>query len=161
LGDFLTDLICDANVGAEILEYLPPPPRSLTCTMPFNPEQGTGNTESRFMRAFMALPFLGFAALAVRAVDMRAVVPEILEISRQGRFKANGLSVPLRSSLYHVDLIDEIVSFVAALFAQIIIGSDSITYWQALTFLTDFAGMYAVFLIESSRRVNNLTFMQM
>jgi 2-polyprenyl-6-methoxyphenol hydroxylase-like FAD-dependent oxidoreductase len=161
MGDFLTDLICDANVGAEILEYLPPPPRSLKCTMPFNPEQGTGNSESRLLRALIALPLLGFAALAVRGMDMKAAVPEIFEISKKGRFEANGLSVPLRSSLYHVDLIDEGMNFLTALFAQITLGSDPITYWQALTFITDFTGMYAVFLVESSRRVNNLTFMQM
>jgi 2-polyprenyl-6-methoxyphenol hydroxylase-like FAD-dependent oxidoreductase len=34
LGDFLSDIICDSMVGAELLETLPAPARSLTATMP-------------------------------------------------------------------------------------------------------------------------------
>jgi hypothetical protein len=50
LGDFLTDITCDSIVGAEILNALPVPARSLTATMPWNPEFGVGKHESRWKR---------------------------------------------------------------------------------------------------------------
>jgi hypothetical protein len=58
LGDFLADLTCDVIVGAEILESLPPPPRSLTATMPWNPDSGVGKHGNKLVRALYALPLL-------------------------------------------------------------------------------------------------------
>ncbi|KAH8719235.1 FAD binding domain protein [Phaeosphaeriaceae sp. PMI808] len=63
-GDTFTNLNCDTIVGAVKLEYLPVPERSLHGTMPFNPSQGLGQTESKFVRALKALPFLCITAAA-------------------------------------------------------------------------------------------------
>jgi hypothetical protein len=52
-------------LGALTIDYLPVPDRSLHGTMPFNPSQGLGNTESKMLRALKALPFLGISAAAV------------------------------------------------------------------------------------------------
>ncbi|GFF54621.1 hypothetical protein IFM58399_09869 [Aspergillus lentulus] len=59
MGDFLADLISEIFVGAEMLDYLPPPPASLNGTMPFNPVQGVGQKESKIRRALLALPLFG------------------------------------------------------------------------------------------------------
>ena len=40
LGDFLSDITVDALVGAELLESLPVPERSLAATMPWDPRVG-------------------------------------------------------------------------------------------------------------------------
>lgn len=58
LGDFLSDITCDSMVGAELLETLPAPPKSLTATMPWNPESGVGKHEKKWLRALYALPLL-------------------------------------------------------------------------------------------------------
>ncbi|KAF2101574.1 FAD binding domain protein [Rhizodiscina lignyota] len=56
-GDYMAEMYADFQIGAPLLEYLPPPPRSLEATMPFNEEQGWGFIESKAKRAFTALPF--------------------------------------------------------------------------------------------------------
>lgn len=38
-GDYLVDMQSNLIVGAIILDYLPPPSRSLQATLPFNPDQ--------------------------------------------------------------------------------------------------------------------------
>jgi hypothetical protein len=58
LGDFLSDITCDSMVGAELLETLPAPPKSLTATMPWNPESGVGKHVKKWLRALYALPLL-------------------------------------------------------------------------------------------------------
>lgn len=57
-GDMLIDWACDAWIGAQRLDYLPVPLRSLRGTMPFNPEQGMGKYESISKRAVAASSFL-------------------------------------------------------------------------------------------------------
>jgi 2-polyprenyl-6-methoxyphenol hydroxylase-like FAD-dependent oxidoreductase len=61
MGDFLADLISEIFVGAEMLDYLPPPPASLSGTMPFNPVQGVGQKESKMRRALLALPLFAMS----------------------------------------------------------------------------------------------------
>ncbi|KAF3480348.1 uncharacterized protein GIQ15_05695 [Arthroderma uncinatum] len=62
-GDMLIDWASDTWIGAEKLNFLPLPKRSLRGTMPFNPEQGMGKYESIPKRAFAAMPFLGLLGL--------------------------------------------------------------------------------------------------
>lgn len=54
----------DDFIGAERVEFLPLPARSLTGTMPFNPMQGTARYESRKKRALIALPLLVLAVFS-------------------------------------------------------------------------------------------------
>jgi len=54
---YLVDLLSDMYIGAELLESLPPPHRSLLAAMPFNPTQGLGKHESRLRRALGRYPF--------------------------------------------------------------------------------------------------------
>jgi hypothetical protein len=51
-------------IGAERIEFLPIPPRSLKGTMAFNPTQGLGKNEPLGPRALLALPLLLLAASA-------------------------------------------------------------------------------------------------
>lgn len=60
-----TDMNCDMVIGSVKLDYLPVPKQSMLGTMPFNPTQGMGNSESKLLRAAKALPFLGITALAI------------------------------------------------------------------------------------------------
>lgn len=72
----MIDMQSELMVGAVMLDYLPPPPRSLKATLPFNPEQGVGKKESLLFRALLALPFLGlFAIAANRMVAYRHGLP--------------------------------------------------------------------------------------
>jgi flavin-dependent dehydrogenase len=57
-GDFLADLISEIFVGAEMLDYLPPPPASLSGTMPFNPVQGVDRRKARCEEHYLHCPCL-------------------------------------------------------------------------------------------------------
>ena len=54
-GDHLIDMACDGWIGATLLNYLPPPPRSLDTNMPFNREQDVGKKESTLYRLWRYL----------------------------------------------------------------------------------------------------------
>lgn len=55
VGDARADEICDTAVGAERIQYLPLPLRSLEGNMPFNPEHGIARHESKLRRFFVAI----------------------------------------------------------------------------------------------------------
>lgn len=90
LGDFLENLGSNMAVGATLLDYLPPPEASLRGALPFNPEQGDGHNESFFLRALVALPFLGLFVYAISIAN-----PTIVNTENGGMFdvtrNVNGL----------------------------------------------------------------------
>jgi len=118
LGDVLVDLQGDSYIGAERLDFLPPPERSVKGNMLFNPTQGASRKESLIKRFFFALPFVGLAMFAAT-------------------------STPGLSTVISRDLVSSARSpYEAAFFA-------------------DYGLIYAILLIESSRRSNALTLAQM
>jgi hypothetical protein len=56
--DFVVNLQSQNMIGAERLEYLPVPERSLNRGMPYNQSQGVARHESVLRRALIALPLL-------------------------------------------------------------------------------------------------------
>ncbi|KXS95079.1 hypothetical protein AC578_9584 [Pseudocercospora eumusae] len=62
LSDTVINMQTDNIRGAELLEWLPVPERSLNGTMPFNQYQGVGNKESLLSRALLASPLLLISA---------------------------------------------------------------------------------------------------
>lgn len=56
--DFVVNIQSQNMIGAERLEYLPVPKRSLNNGMPYNQSQGVGQHESVLRRALIALPLL-------------------------------------------------------------------------------------------------------
>ncbi|KAM3512971.1 hypothetical protein MY11210_003371 [Beauveria gryllotalpidicola] len=65
----LLSMVTDTLIGAEILEYLPVPAKSLEGSCPFNPSQGTGKHESLLGRIVMTAPIAGFA-IAISAFGL-------------------------------------------------------------------------------------------
>lgn len=58
LGDFIPNENCARYIGAERMEYLPVPAKSIMGTMLFNPEQGIVMEVSSGRRALLAMPLL-------------------------------------------------------------------------------------------------------
>ncbi|GIZ38062.1 hypothetical protein CKM354_000148800 [Cercospora kikuchii] len=58
LPSLIVDMQAGNMVGAELLEYLPVPKRSLKGSMPFNQNQGTGKSENVIWRSLRAAPLL-------------------------------------------------------------------------------------------------------
>ena len=157
-GDHLIDMQSDLIVGATKIDYLPPPPRSFNATLPFNPEQGVGKKESILWRMFLALPFLGLSYLALTLMDPTAAFPGVGKVLQSGTISWDGGSIPVRESFYHVKFLDDLWRPVTVIFAPWNLGFDPVGWWQMLTFITDFGTLYSIFLIESARRANLVTF---
>ncbi|KAF4334085.1 hypothetical protein FBEOM_12096 [Fusarium beomiforme] len=111
--------------------------------------------ESRLRRALHALPFLFITALMTRAFVMAEPIgPVIEEILQTSIFTAPGVSVPIIKTFYGIPVLDDIFAVVTVAFANLQFFTDQEAYWQLLVFLTDFAGMYAVVLLEGYRPGN-------
>lgn len=63
-SDYITALFTQAQIGAEVLEYLPLPERSFNGTALFNPKQGTGHQENPLVRTLLTLPLLAMTYIA-------------------------------------------------------------------------------------------------
>ncbi|UPK95279.1 hypothetical protein LCI18_006214 [Fusarium solani-melongenae] len=112
-------------------------------------------TESRLWRALFALPILAFSGLMIRAFAMgEPVGPVIQNMLENSQFTWSGGNVKILQEFYGITLLDEIFAHITVAFAQLQFFSDPRAYWHSLVFLTDFAGMYMVFLIESYRPAN-------
>ncbi|UNI13366.1 hypothetical protein JDV02_000116 [Purpureocillium takamizusanense] len=113
---------------------------------------------SRTNRAIRALPIVALALLMARAVLMAETSGPLIErMHERSRFEFRDASAALTRRFYGVTLIDELFSPITAAFALLQFGVDSSAYWQSLVFLTDFAGIYAILLLESSRGMYRAT----
>ncbi|KAE9368350.1 FAD/NAD(P)-binding domain-containing protein [Stipitochalara longipes BDJ] len=95
-GDTSANGWSDSDIGAERLEFLPLPARSLTGTMPFNPMQGITKQESRKERAWVALPLLVLAVVSAyikveesSSSFVEALLPMYLLMMMEGSRRAN------------------------------------------------------------------------
>lgn len=161
-GDYLVDLSSEAWVGATLLNYLPPPPRSLNSHMPFNPEQGLDKQESERYRAIVALPFLIMAILCSHIV--RGLIPYESggAILQSGKIVwGQSSSIPILERFYHVKILDDLCRPSTVFVAPSTLGYDPVSSFQSFTFLADNGLVYSIFLIESARRANMLTPAQM
>lgn len=160
LGDFLTDLTCDALVGAELLNSLPPPGRSLEATMSWDPESGTGKHESKLLRALYALPLLAILYCCSKTMGsaLGPVLPLLESASRAGEIAlGDGRVVPLFTRYFGLKSIDDIVAVYVAAFTPSIGGQDPASRMQMITFLGDLIPIQAIWMIEGARRGNFLT----
>lgn len=96
-------------IGATLLNFIPPPKRSLTSYMPFNPQQGEGYKESRLKRALLALPIWVMFYLASIVMDLTASMSFAVDRLKSGRVAWGNESVPLRESFYHIEWLDELL----------------------------------------------------
>ncbi|KAF4501673.1 hypothetical protein FAGAP_2126 [Fusarium agapanthi] len=109
----------------------------------------TSPPESRLRRAIHALPFLLITAIMSRAFAMaKPIGPMIEETVKTSVFTAQNVTVPVIKSFYGVPVLDDVFAVVTVAFAHLQFFTDEEAYWQLLVFLTDFAGMYAVVMVE-------------
>lgn len=161
-GDYLVDTSSDGWIGATLLNYLPPPPRSLTGNMPFNPDQGLGRKESQIHRAFASLPFLAMSVSCFYII--RALIPWEFGSAILGSGKIewdNSFSIPILEKFYHVKTLDDFCRGASILMAPSTLGYDPGSSFQMFTFLADIGLIYSIFLIESARRASLFTIAQM
>lgn len=160
-GDYMADLYADFQVGAPKLEYLPPPPRSLEATMPFNEEHGWGFIESKTKRALKALPFIGIAIAFMMIVRSAGVEPHLEAITKSGKLSHGGIDYKTLEKFYPIRALDSIWRLPEAFFMSSTLGLDPQGHAQAFDFLIDVSTLYGILLVESSRRSNMICAAQM
>lgn len=159
-GDARADQICGDAIGAERIEYLPLPKRSLSGSMPFNPTRGIGRHEQSWKRALLAstLLLVGYGGFHF----MFSVVPleRISQILATNVYQwgedGNQYEVSLPAQFYRVPLADELARREAMRF----IISRIHFLPQNLSLFADYGVWYAIMLIESARRSSRLTLLQ-
>lgn len=159
-GDARADQICGDAVGAERIEYLPLPKRSLAGSMPFNPSHGIGRHERLWRRALWASAFLllgygGFYSMAL--VVPLAGANQILgtHIYRWGADE-NPHETYIAEHFYHIPVLD---GFARPGVMRFVVSQVHFLP-QSLSLFADYGIWYAIMLIESARRSLRLTLLQ-
>jgi hypothetical protein len=147
LGDLLSDITCDAMVGAEILESLPPPPRPLRATMPWNPESSVGKHENQLVRAVYALPLLFIFYGAGQKMGRRTenfLLP-LVKASQIGNLLwMLGRWAPLCRRFFGIKSLDDFISIYVGFFTPSIGGFGTAGRMQTIAFLGDLEPIQAI-----------------
>jgi hypothetical protein len=160
LGDFLTDVACDSIVGAEILNALPVPARSLTATMPWNPEFGAEKHESRWKRAMYALPLLLILYGSYRTLGavIGQLQPSIMANKELGKAVLDDDTVVfLCTKFFGIKYIDGFIAPYVSLWTPSIGNFDVAGRMQAIAFLGDLIPIQVIWMAEGVRRGNFVT----
>ena len=159
-GDYFTDLTCDAMVGAELLNTLPAPSRSLKATMPWDTEVGVGKHEKIWVRMLRALPLLLLIIVAQWTIGptIEQIEPALTAGVSSGQLDlGDGQVVPLVTSFFRVRFVDNILSTLVAVFTPALLPFDQISRLQVAAFGADLVPLQIIWLVESVRRGNFLT----
>jgi hypothetical protein len=165
-GDWLGNLASHSSVGAEKLEYLPDTERSFRAKMPFNRNYGVGHEESRLYRAVIALPILWVGYLCHVAmgsvISQDGVMSQISSALANGKLDFGSAKTYTLLPTYYGGLtwLDNIWRIPIIAFSPSILNVDPIQRLQMISFLVDLAPLYLIWVLESHRRTNALTFAQ-
>ena len=163
-GDFLATMIAGATIGAEKLEFLPDPERSLTGTMAFNPNYGVGQETSLLKRAGLGLPLLTIGYFCYTIIQAIIHHPrmnsQIISILSDGKFNStSGPDVYLAPNYFGgVSWLESRFRPLIVVFAPSMLNFDQHHRLQMISFLTDLAPVFLIWLLESHRRANAIAF---
>ncbi|KUJ21599.1 FAD/NAD(P)-binding domain-containing protein [Mollisia scopiformis] len=157
LADSLVNRNSNSTIGAELLDFLPEPKRSLEAMMPWNPNGGLGKEESRLLRALYAVPLLLITYACHRTMGA-TISALVVPSSAAGTVTLSpSVVVPLCTKFFGVEGLDKFISKFVAFFTPAIANSDPIGQLQALAFLGDLIPIQTIWMIEGIRRGNSGT----
>lgn len=155
LNEFGSNRMGLGLVGAEKIAFLKVPPRSLSGTMPFNPNWSNGRPSERKARIITGLPFL-FIAYVVRTIFSNIVSSPALQ-SDVGRAISSG-SIHFADNTWALPTNIELLNIYVTVFSPSLLNIDPLQRFQALTFLTDLTPLWFIWILESNRRANPFKF---
>ncbi|KAK4176461.1 Neuroligin-4, X-linked [Triangularia setosa] len=160
-GELIAELFHHAMIGATKIDYLPLPRRSLMVNAPFNPAQGDGRRESKLKRAVLGLPLLLLACLAFYIMNI-GLPDQAAKEQRDGGFLTVGnTTVPILRSFYGLGGFDDTVAWVNMIFVPGMYGVSPEGRRHMITFLLEGVPFFTIWLLESTRRANALTILQL
>ncbi|KAI6781643.1 uncharacterized protein J7T54_003908 [Emericellopsis cladophorae] len=111
-------------------------------------------------RALRGSPILLLLPMIICALATFIIpIGETIEIFREkGAFTHNGVSVPIYTSFYGIKALDATLTDITLAFAQSQMHpADPASYWQGMAFVNEYAGLYAIILLEGCREVHKGT----
>ena len=148
MGDASANSANSRHVGAERVDFLPVPPRSVSGTMMFNPTQGVGLFESLLNRALLAIPLLlvGFLGSQLTEQKLLNTVPLLMGYSRSSNVSNSSSAAVLKQTPSNDEWSHTWSS-----------DALNLVYWYKLRlFLVDVAPIYLIWLMEANRRANHM-----
>ncbi|KAK4189889.1 hypothetical protein QBC35DRAFT_521931 [Podospora australis] len=113
--------------------------------------------ENRLVRAVLALPFLALSWYCRKWLNFDHAMALLRDRFDQNKFGPEGAHMPVIWKHFGVHSIDYNLRGIAAFFVPSLLGTDAISWWQMIFFLTDLAPIYVIWLLESCRRGNAWT----
>jgi hypothetical protein len=134
------------HIGAEQVEFLPIPSRSVSGIMSFNPTQGTGLFESLANRALLALPLLviGFWGSGLAKENLMNAITQPAAVNGELGL-TNRSSAPISGQISTADSWSDPLS-----------ASKLVDQYQLGWFWVTIAPVYLIWLMEANRRANYL-----
>jgi hypothetical protein len=153
IGDLMADGMADWQVGAEMLDYVPVPARSLSGNMPYNPDDGWGKEANWMLRTVLALPILG---LSVVFITMASKIDhQLFNNTIDKRVVTSGLNAfKIADSFHGLGWLDDFWRTPVSVLTPSSFGWDAPAWWQMFSFLIDVSTIYTIWLVEGSRRAN-------
>jgi len=151
--DILPDKFCDGMVGAELLDCLPVPERSLAATMPWKRNGGMLKHEKKWKRALLASPLLLMVygcALTMGVAVMRLSMTKGGERITMG----DGVEAGLWTRYFRLKGLDSFIELYVAFFTPALSGLDPVGRLQLIAFLADIVPVVVIWKIEANRRGN-------
>lgn len=151
LSDALGDQLSWANIGAEKLEYLPDPPKSLSGIMAFNQNYGPGGKSLLLRRMVFACPLLMLSYFTY------AIFSSIIsEAAVRSANRASTSSGKLNNDNHSWDAPIRIKPFIDSLtfFSPSLFNIYPVHRLQAITLLIDLAPLWFIWILESHREGN-------
>ena len=171
--DFIADSWTNSIVGAIKLEFLPRPKRTLGINMPFNPEHGIGKIQSIWRRMSFAIPLLVLYYYGSKLMGMTGELnmPFLKSAVESSWIRDPPGAVPIRSVYTGFAGLDSFVKLFVGAFTPSMAGLDhkvsnsgqtgsllAPQRLQMLSFMADLTPINAIWMIESCRRGNVMTF---
>lgn len=157
-GDYLVDSICDQWIGGTLLDFRPVPKRSLTANMPLDRPTRSMKKQNLWSRSLKVLPFIVLAGLCLQALLGLLPFDELDRRVSEGKIRWGTSNLfDIWDKFYNVPVLDGLARPATILFAPSSFAYDPLSWAQMLTFLADIGLIYAIVLVESTRRANMMS----
>ena len=147
-------------MGAEYLEAVPLPKRSLNANMIWDRNMGIGKSEPLLRRALYGLPILAFALLGTRTMSVVAkqFYPMLGAGLQSGTLDVGKDTVAaIGTKFLGIPVLDTLVRPFVAVFSPSIGWFDTAHALQTMTFMWDLFPVYTIWTIESMSHSNPMS----
>ncbi|KAI1611563.1 hypothetical protein EDD36DRAFT_441678 [Exophiala viscosa] len=154
LKEYLINRQSTGAVGSEKVDYLPDPPQSLSGTQAFNHTYSSGKKPSMLGRVIPALPLLLLAYCAStifsNIIQHPAMGTTFRKVLPSGQLEYNGQT-------WKLPTMTSPVSIMVTFFSPSLLNVDPLQRLQMITFITDLAPLWLIWIFESHRPANVMT----